>query len=105
MEKYKNLWNPGHFTSCNTKATRPRLPLAEEAPCTSQIHKDRGSTNFPKIQEPLKNSRRQKGDMYQVPYCGPTDIWCHRKNFRRHDDMAPRICARLHQTSVVLTPQ
>ena len=53
MENYsqhKNLWNPGKFTSCNIKATRPlRLPLAEEALCTSQIYKNRGSTNLPKI--------------------------------------------------------
>ena len=33
-----------------------------------------GSINSPKIQEPSQISKRQKGDMKQVPYWGPTDI-------------------------------
>jgi len=32
------------------------------------IHVNQGRRNFPKIEEPLQNSRHLNGDMKQVPY-------------------------------------
>lgn len=39
-----------------------------------------GSTNFPKIQKTLQNSRRKKSDIQQVPYWWPINIRCHCKH-------------------------
>jgi hypothetical protein len=39
------------------------------------------------------------GNMRQVPYSGPTNIKRHRIKFRRQDDLAPGICARLYWRS------
>jgi hypothetical protein len=47
-----------------------------------------GCTNFPKILEASQNSRRQTGDMKQVPYWGPTNIRCHRTKFSPLFDLA-----------------
>lgn len=52
-------------------------------------------TNFRKIQEPFQNSRRQKGDMQQVPYSRPTNIGRHSARFSRHGDLACGVCAVL----------
>ena len=56
-------------------------------------------TDFPKILEPLQNSRRQKSDMKQGPYCGPTRIRRRRTTFICPSDLAPVICASLFQTT------
>jgi hypothetical protein len=46
-----------------------------------------GCTNFPRVQQTLKKSRRQKGETKQVPYRRPTNI-------RRHSVKCSRqVCA------------
>ena len=42
-----------------------------------------GLINFPKIQAPPENFRRQRFDMKQVPYWGPTNIIRHPTESRR----------------------
>jgi hypothetical protein len=56
---------------------------------------DQGCTNFPKMQQPIQNSRGQKGDMKRVPYSGPTNIRFHCTNSRRQGDLAQGICVPL----------
>ena len=48
---------------------------------------------FEKVYEPPQNSRRQKGDIKQVLYWWPTNIWHHRSKFSRPDDLTTwRLC-------------
>jgi hypothetical protein len=47
---------------------------------------DRGKQIF---QEPPQTSRRQKSDVKQVAYCGPTYIRRERTEFGRHGNQAP----------------
>jgi hypothetical protein len=61
-------------------------------------------TDFPKILEPPQNSRRQKIDMKQGPYCGPTHIRRRRTTFICPSDLAPVICASLFQTTSLSCP-
>jgi hypothetical protein len=56
----------------------------KSAPCSRTL--SQGCTNFRKIWEPSQNSRDQKGNMKQVPHCGPICI-C------RHGNQALGICA------------
>lgn len=49
-----------------------------------------GCTNFTKNQKLLQNSRRQLGDIKQVPYCGSVRIK-RRTKFSHPDDLAPWI--------------
>jgi hypothetical protein len=58
-----------------------------------EIH---GNLNFPKVLEPIQNSRRQKGDMKQVPHWGPTNIGRYRTKLRGPGHLAPRAFAHLH---------
>jgi hypothetical protein len=52
------------------------------------------------------NSMRQKGDMKQVSYWGPTNtgIRRHHTNFSLHGHLAPGICAIRSQLSLVQSP-
>jgi len=52
---------------------------------------EQGCTDFTKIEEPPRNSRHKKGDMKQVPCCGPTNIRRLHTKFRHHDNLAPGI--------------
>jgi len=51
---------------------------------------------FQKIQELPQSSGRQKSDMKQVPYQGPTNLKCHCTRFILPGDQAPRICAPVY---------
>jgi hypothetical protein len=49
------------------------------------------SAEIPKVSknlQPLQNCGRPKGDMQQVPYWGPRNIWRHRTKFSRPGDLA-----------------
>lgn len=57
-----------------------------------------GCRNFPtkkkkKNCKPSQNSRRQRDDVNQVPYGGPTNITRQRTKFGRHGDWTPGVCA------------
>ena len=53
-------------------------------------------TDYPTILEPPQNSRRQKSNMQQCPYCGRTRVRRRRTSIC-HSDLAPVICASLFQ--------
>jgi len=55
------------------------------------------------VQKLLKISRRQKGDIKQVTYCGPTTIKHNRAKFSHHGELTPGICAPLILLLPVLT--
>ena len=59
---------------------------------TAGVHK------FSKTYKPLQNSRRQKGEVKQFPYWGPTNVRCHNTKFSRHCDLETGICAPLVYT-------
>jgi hypothetical protein len=52
-----------------------------------------GCTSFPKILDPLQNSRHQNGGMKHVAYREPTKIRRHSTKFIRHGELAPNVCA------------
>jgi hypothetical protein len=53
-------------------------------------------TDYPTILEPSQNSRRQKSNNQQCPYCGRTRIRRRRTSIC-HSELAPVICASLFQ--------
>jgi hypothetical protein len=52
----------------------------------------------PKILQPFKYSRPQKGDMTQVPHWLPTIIRCRRTKFSRPDHLVAGTCASQHES-------
>jgi hypothetical protein len=62
-----------------------------------------GSSDFPKMLEPLQNYGRQKVDVKQVTYLGPTNIMCHRKKLSWYRDVAPGNPALLNLDAVDLS--
>ena len=50
--------------------------------------------NFTRIKGRPQYTRRQKGDMKQVPSSGPTNIWRHSTKISRPSDLTTRIGPR-----------
>jgi hypothetical protein len=65
-----------NYTSSCHHTLQPAAGFAEDWGGGHCIWKQK-STNFPKILEPPPNSTRQKGDMKEVPYWGPTNVKHH----------------------------
>ena len=60
-----------------------------------KYNKTRGAQIFQKPRSHFKNSRRQKGDVQQVPYWGPTNIRRHRTKPSRHGALELGVCVTL----------
>jgi hypothetical protein len=87
------IFDAGHYTP----REGPRYPLHKRLG-DGEGHSDvlgYDAQIFQKSRRQLKISRRQRGEIKQVPHCGLTNTSPHRTNFSRPGDMAPRICAPL----------
>ena len=57
--------------------------------------KSRGTQNFEKSRNNVKDLGAGRGDMKRVPYCGATNIWRHLTKCGRLGDLAHWIYAAL----------
>jgi len=71
---------------------------SSETSATSYQAMPRAHKFSKKISKSRQNSRWQKGDMKQVPYCGPTNIRHHSTKFCCHRTPVPGNCALLDVT-------